>query len=78
MVSLLPVNTVYAVLQGHQKPLPHRKLHVFCLCDDQHVWAGQGGAEVIQVDPAVIRHQTNADVWQGIAILPTRIRRNLR
>lgn len=67
---LLPVNAVYTVFQGHQKPLPHRKLQVFRLCDDQHVWARKGGAEVIQVDPAVVCHQTNTDV----TILPTQMR----
>lgn len=69
---LLPVNTVYAVFEGHQKPLPHRKLQVFWLCDDQHVWAGQRRAEVVQVDLAVVRHQTNADVRHVITILPAR------
>lgn len=60
---LLPVDTVYAVFEGHQKPLPHWKLQVFSLSNDQHVWAGQDGAEVVQVDPAVVCHQTNTDVW---------------
>lgn len=44
---LLPVDTVFTVFEGDEKPLFYRKLQVFCLCDDQHVWAGQDGAEVI-------------------------------
>lgn len=71
---VLPVDTVYTVFQGHQKPLPHRKLQVFCLRDDQHVWARQGGAEVVQVDPAVVGHQTHTDV----TILPTQNEETLK
>lgn len=70
---LLPVYTVDTVFDGHQKPLPHRKLQVFCLCDDQHVWAGQGRAQVVQVDPSVVCYQANADV-RGATILPTQVR----
>lgn len=68
---LLPANTVHTVFEGHQEPLAHRKLQVFCLCDDQHVWARQGRAYVVQVDLAVIRHQTNANFRQANAVLPT-------
>lgn len=62
LASLLPVDAADTVFEGHQKSLPHRKLQVFCLCDDQHVWAGQFRTEVVEVDPAVIRHQTNTDI----------------
>lgn len=59
---MLPVDTFRTVFQGHQEPLPHRKLQVFGLCDHQHVRAGQVWAEVVQVDPAVVRDQTHTDV----------------
>lgn len=67
----LPVDTVYTVLEAHQEPLPYRKLQVFCVCDDQHVGAGQHRAEVIQVDVGVIRHHPNADIGQSGTVLPT-------
>lgn len=69
---MLPVETVYAVFEGHQEPLPHRKLQVLRVCDDQHVWAGQHRAEVVQVDLAIVCHQTDTDIGQSITVLPTR------
>lgn len=67
----LPVYTFYAVFEGHQKPLPHRKLHVSHLSDDQHVRTGKVRTEVVQVDPAVIRHQTHTEIWRSVSCLST-------
>lgn len=55
--------------QGHQKPFSNRKLQIVSLSDDQHVWAGQGGVEVVQVDLTVIGHDPNTDVRPVLAIL---------
>lgn len=68
---MLPVETVCAACEGHQEPLPHRELQLFRVCDDQHVWAGQPRAEVVQVDLGVIGHQTDTDVGQSVSVLPT-------
>ena len=59
-----PVDAVQAVPEGHQQPLPQGQLQVLRLRDDQHVGAGQVGAEVVQVDPAVVRQQ--ADVRASV------------
>lgn len=66
----LPAEAVHAVTEGYQEPLPHRKLQVFCVRDDQHVRAGQRGAEVVQVDPGVVGHQADADIGESVAVLP--------
>lgn len=57
------------VPQRHQKPLSHRKLQVVSLSDDQHVWAGQGRVEVVQVDLTVVRHDPDTDVQPGLTVL---------
>lgn len=59
---LLPEDTLHAVSEGHEEPLPHRKLQLLRVGDDQHVGAGQLRAEVVQVDPAVVRHQTDGNL----------------
>lgn len=69
--GLLPADSVHAVCEGHQKPLPHRKLQLLRVRDDQHVWAGQRGVEVVQVDLGVVRHHTHTDVGCGVAVLPS-------
>lgn len=68
---MVPVETIYTVFEGHQEPPPYRKLQVFCVCDDQHVRAGQRRAEVVQVDLGVVRHQTDTDVGPSVTVVPT-------
>lgn len=68
---MIPVDAVHAAAQGHQEPVPHRQLQLLSLCDDQHVWPGQGRAQVVQVDPAVVGHQADTHVQRAVTLLPT-------
>lgn len=57
-----PLKNVSAVVQWHQKALHHRKFQLLTVSDDHHVRAGQSWIQVIQMDPAVIGHQTHSKI----------------
>lgn len=60
---------VQTIPQRYQKPVSYRKLQIVTLSDDQHVWAAQGGVEVVQVDLTVIGNNPNTDIRPGLVVL---------